>query len=82
MYKLIINISGMKCGMCEAHVNDLFRKNLKLKKVKSNHKRNTTIIISKDNYSKFQLNQALSGSGYFVTDMISTTAKKTFLGWK
>ena len=32
MNKIEIEIDGMKCGMCEAHVNDLFRKNIKIKK--------------------------------------------------
>ena len=39
-----VSIDGMKCGMCEAHVNDLFRRHLKLKKVKSSHLKNQTIL--------------------------------------
>ena len=43
MYTYILTIEGMKCGMCEAHINDLIRKEIKsAKKIKSNHK---TIII-------------------------------------
>ena len=26
MYKYLLHIDGMMCGMCEAHVNDLIRK--------------------------------------------------------
>ena len=37
MYKYTLQIDGMMCGMCEAHVNDVVRRNTKgkLKKLKS-----------------------------------------------
>ena len=34
------------CGMCEAHMNDLIRKNFKVKKVTSSAKDGETVIIS------------------------------------
>lgn len=36
-YQYIIKIDGMRCGGCEAHVNNLINKNFKVKKVKSSH---------------------------------------------
>ena len=33
MVKTVLKIDGMMCGMCEAHMNDLIRKNFKVKKV-------------------------------------------------
>ena len=31
MIRTTVKVDGMMCGMCEAHVNDLVRKNLKVK---------------------------------------------------
>ena len=33
MYEIILGVEGMRCGMCEAHVNDAIRNNFKVKKV-------------------------------------------------
>ena len=33
MLKTVLKIDGMMCGMCESHMNDLIRKNCKVKKV-------------------------------------------------
>ena len=40
MYKYLLHIDGMMCGMCEAHVNDLIRKHLKVKKLNPPIERN------------------------------------------
>ena len=33
MYKTIAKVDGMRCGMCESHVNDVVRRNFDVKKV-------------------------------------------------
>ena len=66
MYKYLLHIDGMMCGMCEAHVNDLVRKNLKVKKVKSSHRKNQTIIISILPLEESDIRKAFDGSGYKV----------------
>ena len=38
MIKTVLKVNGMMCGMCEAHMNDLVRKNFKVKKVTSSVK--------------------------------------------
>ena len=39
MYKTTLKIDGMMCSMCEAHINDVIRKNMKeAKKVSSSVK--------------------------------------------
>lgn len=35
MIKTTLKIDGMMCGMCESHMNDVIRKNFKIKKVTS-----------------------------------------------
>ena len=46
MVKTVLKIDGMMCGMCEAHMNDLIRKNFKVKKVTSSAKDGETVIFS------------------------------------
>ena len=33
MIKTVLKVNGMMCGMCEAHMKDLVRKNFQVKKV-------------------------------------------------
>ena len=37
MLKITLEVEGMQCGMCEAHVNDTVRKAFPVKKVTSSH---------------------------------------------
>ena len=46
MIKTVLKVNGMMCGMCEAHMNDLVRKNFKVKKVTSSVIDGTTVVIS------------------------------------
>ena len=46
MVKTVLKIDGMMCGMCESHMNDLIRKNFKVKKVTSSAKDGETVVIS------------------------------------
>lgn len=71
MVKIIANIDGMACSMCEAHVNDAIRKNLKVKKVKSSHRKGQTIIISQEDISQEDIKKALEGTGYEVKDIVA-----------
>ena len=36
MNKYILGIDGMRCGMCELHVEEAISKNINVKKVKAN----------------------------------------------
>jgi copper chaperone CopZ len=59
-------IDGMMCPMCESHVNDAVRKQLRVRKVTSSHKKGVTVITSEEGITKAQLEAALEGSGYRV----------------
>ena len=59
-----LEIYGMKCGMCESHINDCIRKNFDVKKVKSNHFKNQTIIYSKDDLDLELLKKVIKSTGY------------------
>ena len=49
MIKTVLKVNGMMCGMCEAHMNDLVRKNFNVKKVTSSVKGGETVVISEEN---------------------------------
>ena len=66
MIKVTIKIDGMKCGMCEAHINDIIRKNFKIKKVSSSHKKNETIIISENIINEREIEEVINYTGYKV----------------
>ena len=51
MNKYIVEVNGMKCGMCEAHVNDAIRKAFKVKKVNSSKDKCQTEIIAENDIS-------------------------------
>lgn len=64
MFKITVNIDGMQCGMCEAHVNDAVRKALPVKKVTSSHSKKQTVIIANDDISDEQLKKVVGDAGY------------------
>lgn len=66
MYKTVINVSGMACGMCEAHINDAVRKEFKVKKVVSSHKKGTTEIISDSIIDCDKIKSVIEQTGYDV----------------
>lgn len=69
MYKYILTIEGMKCSMCEAHINDIIRKNFDVKKLKSSHKKNRTSFISNDLLDDKLLKDIISNTGYKLIDI-------------
>ena len=54
MWKYTVEVNGMMCGMCEAHVNDAVRKACPVKKVSSSRSKNQTEVgtIQKELYKK------------------------------
>ena len=82
MYKIVLGIDGMKCGMCEAHINDLIRKKIKVNKVSSNHKKGETTIICDTYLSQDLLDNVFEGSGYKIDSLKREEAKKTLFEYK
>lgn len=50
MKKITVKVEGMRCGMCESHVNDLVRRNFNVKKVTSSHIKGETVILAPANH--------------------------------
>lgn len=64
MIRITVQVDGMMCGMCEAHVNDAVRKHLTVKKVTSNHKKKETVILAEQDIPDARLESVITESGY------------------
>ena len=71
MIKTVLKIDGMACSMCEAHMNDLIRKNFKVKKVTSYAKDGETIIISEEALDIPWVKKQVKEIGYELKDYTS-----------
>lgn len=76
MVKTVLKIDGMMCGMCEAHMNDLIRKNFKVKKVTSSAKDGETVIISDAELDIPWAKKQIKDIGYELVDYISEPYEK------
>lgn len=66
MVKITLDVDGMVCGMCEAHVNDAIRKAFAVKKVTSSHAKGKTEILSEQPLDEEKLKAAIEATGYKV----------------
>ena len=82
MNKYILGIDGMRCGMCEMHVEETISKNIKVKKIKASHLRNNVIVISEENLFVDDFKKILDPTGYKVTSFERSIAVKKLFGWK
>lgn len=64
MYKVTLDIDGMMCGMCEAHINDAIRKSFDVKKVTSSHKKGVTEVIAQQQPDEEKLKAVIAETGY------------------
>ena len=78
MNKITVNINGMMCSMCEAHINDTIRKAVPLaKKVSSSHTKNESSFLLDGEVDEALLKSAISETGYeFVSLKTEPYAKK------
>ena len=72
MFRTVVKIDGMMCGMCEAHINDAIRRNFNVKKVKSSHSKGETVIESETEPDAAALKRAIEETGY---EFISASTK-------
>ena len=82
MNKYILGIDGMRCGMCEAHVEETIRKSINTKKIKASHIKNNVIVITEENLTEDDFKKILDPTGYKVTSFERTVAVKKLFSWK
>ncbi|MGM9970256.1 MAG: heavy-metal-associated domain-containing protein [Anaeroplasma sp.] len=68
MYKVLLSIEGMMCGMCEAHICDAVRKSSNAKKIKANHKKNEVTFLLDDENKIIDIIENIQKLGYKVLD--------------
>lgn len=64
MIKTTVAVSGMVCGMCEAHVNDAVRAAFPVKKVSSSRAKGETVILSDAGLDQQELKRVIQSAGY------------------
>ena len=70
----------MKCEMCQAHINDVIRKNFEVDRVKSSYAKGQCQIISDEDISLAKLHRVIDPTGYRITSYSSEDYKKKILG--
>lgn len=76
MFKTVVEVDGMMCGMCESHVNDAVRKAFTVKKVNSSHTKGRTEILSEKELPEEKLRAAIAETGYEVGKITSEPYEK------
>ena len=79
MIRTTVQVSGMVCGMCEAHVNDAVRSAFPVKKVRSSRARGETVIESETPLNHEKLRQVINNTGYLMLSASDEEMKKRSL---
>lgn len=69
MIEITMKIDGMRCGMCESHVNDAIRRAFPVKKLRSSHKKGLTVLRTEQDISDEALRAALAPTGYRIVSI-------------
>lgn len=82
MFETTVQVKGMMCTMCEAHINDVVRSKFSVKKVTSSHSKGKTVILSQQPLDHEALAAAITATGYEVGDITARPQeKKGLLGF-
>ncbi len=76
MVKLTFRIDGMRCGMCETHVNDVVRRSAEVKKVTSSHRKGETVVLLEDESLANVIRAGIEKTGYRVLSVTSEPYEK------
>ena len=77
MTEITVGVEGMKCGHCEAHVNDTVRAAFpSVKKVTSSHSKGQTVILTEEDIPEDKLRETIDKTGYTVTSVSAKPYEK------
>ena len=77
MFKTTMNIEGMMCGMCEAHISDVIRKTVPdAKKVFASHSKGIATFLSEVIPSEEELKSEIAKTGYNCISVESVPHEK------
>lgn len=66
MIRTTIGISGMACGMCEAHISEALRNTFSVKKAAVSRKKGTAVIQSEAPLDSEKLRGVIQQAGYVI----------------
>ena len=66
MIRTTIGISGMACGMCEAHISEALRNAFSVKKAAVSRKKGTAVILSEAPLDSEKLRGVIQQAGYVI----------------
>jgi len=82
MTETTVKISGMMCGMCEAHICDVIRARFAVRKVTASHSKGQAVVLSESGLDEAALRQAIAETGYELQGISSEPyAKKGLFGF-
>ena len=64
LVKYTLSVRGMRCGMCESHIQDVIRNNFDVIKVKANRHKKEVTILSKIPFDESKLTEIMQSTGY------------------
>lgn len=67
MVKITVNVEGMMCPHCEAHVNNAVKAAFQAEDVVSSHEAKTTVFTSPESVDEDKIRQVIKDAGYEVT---------------
>ena len=76
MIQTTVQVSGMACSMCEAHINDTIRTAFPVEKVSSSHSKGETVILSQEPLDENALRAAINTTGYTAGEIHAETYEK------
>ena len=67
MVKITVNVEGMMCPHCEAHVNEAIKAAFQAEDVVSSHEKKTTVFTSPEHIDEDKIREVIKNAGYEVT---------------
>ena len=76
MIQTTIGIEGMACEMCEAHINEVIRRNFPVKSAKADRRKHRCVVVSESELDQDLLRKVIAETGYELTSVTSGPHKK------
>ena len=69
MVKITVNVEGMMCPHCEAHVNEAVKAAFQAEDVVSSHEKKTTVFTAPERVDEDKIREVIKNAGYEVTEI-------------
>ncbi len=76
MFKITLNVEGMKCVKCSARMDEAVRNAFPVEKVTSSHEKKETVIICADEIADEKLREVVTGAGFELSGITKEPYEK------